>query len=113
MHKVAETLPNLFADVLPDADDVARRSHLHDLPVVRHVVESGMDQQSAFAKHRLDIERHLHVGGIHAFVLQDHCIEFQNASFFGVHDCKDTKKAAVQRPRLEVPAIKNVYSIGI
>jgi len=77
MHWVAETLSNLLADVLPYSDDITWRSHLHDLPVVGHTIEGGVNQQSAFAKHRLDVERHLHVGGVHAFVLQDHRIEFQ------------------------------------
>ena len=77
MHRVAETLSNLFADVLPYPDDVARRSHLNDLAIVRHTVKSGVNQQTAFAEYRLDVERHLHVGGVHAFVLQDHRIEFQ------------------------------------
>ena len=44
MHGVAETLANLFSNVFPQSDDMARRSHLHDLAVVRHTVESGMNQ---------------------------------------------------------------------
>ena len=42
MYHVAKTLANLFADVLPQADDEARRSHLDDLAVVRYAVEGGM-----------------------------------------------------------------------
>ena len=42
MHRVAKSLANLFADVLPQADDEAWRSHLDNLPVVRHAVEGGM-----------------------------------------------------------------------
>ena len=91
MHWVAETLSNLLADVFPNADDVAWRSHLHDLAVVGHSVESGVDQQTALAKHRLDVERHLHVGGVHIFVLQDYRIEFQYVIVFGIHSCKYTK----------------------
>ena len=71
MHEVAEALANLFADVFPYADDVARRTHLHDLAVVGNSVEGGVNRQSAFAEKRFDVERHLDVGGIHAFVLQD------------------------------------------
>ena len=108
MHWVAETLSNLFADVFPKADDVARRSHLNDLAIVRHPIEGGVNRQAAFAEEGLDVERHLHVGRIHVFVLQDYRIEFQNASFFGVHGCKDTKKAAARRPRLGAPAIKMI-----
>ena len=59
MHWVAETLSNLLADVFPNADDVAWCSHLHDLAVVGHSVESGVDQQTAFAEYRLDVERRL------------------------------------------------------
>ena len=76
MYRVVETLSNLLADVFPKADDIARRSHLHDLAIVRHTVESGVDQQSAFAIHRLDVERHLHVCGVHVLVLQDYRIKF-------------------------------------
>ena len=85
MHRVAETLSNLFAYVFPDTDDVAGRSHLDNLTVVRQPVEGGMHQQPSFAEERLDVEWHLHVGGIHVLVLQDHRIEFQYASFFWVH----------------------------
>ena len=77
MHWVAETFANLLADVFPNADDVAWRSHFHDLTVVGRTIKSGVNQQTAFAEHRLDVERHLHVGSIHVFVLQDHRIEFQ------------------------------------
>ena len=77
MHHVAKGLSNLFLDVFPNPDDVARRSHFHDLAVVGHTIESGMDQQSAFAEHRLDVERHLHVCGVHVLVLQDYRIKFQ------------------------------------
>ena len=92
MHWVAETLSNLFSDFLPNTNDVTRRSHLNDLAIVRHTVKSGVNQQSAFAEHCLDVERHLHVGGVHIFVLQDYRIEFQYAIVFGVHSCKGTKK---------------------
>ena len=85
MHEVAEALANLFADVFPDADDVARRTHLHDLAVVGNSVEGGVNQQSAFAEKHLDVERHLNVGGIHILVLQDRSIEFKNACFFCIH----------------------------
>ena len=85
MHQIAEAFPYLFADVLPDADDVTGRSHLHNLAVVGHAVEGSVYQQPAFAIERLDVERHLHVGGIHVLVLQDHRIEFQYASFFWAH----------------------------
>ena len=96
MYRIAEALSNLFADVLPYPDDIARRSHFHDLPVVGHTVESGVDQQTSFAEHRLDVERHLHVCGVHVFILQDYCIKFQYASSFGVHGCKGIKKTAAQ-----------------
>ena len=92
MHWVAETFAYLLADVFPYADDVTRRFHLNDLAIIWHSIESGVHQQTAFAEHRLDVERHLNVGGIHAFVLQDHCIEFQKVSVSGVHGCKGTKK---------------------
>ena len=85
MHCIAEVLAYLFANILPDADDIARRSHLHNLAVVGHTVKSGMHQQSAFAEHRLNVERYLHVGGIHVLVLQDFRIEFEYAGFLGVH----------------------------
>ena len=76
MHRVAKSLAYLFADVLPQADDEARRSHLDDLTVVRYAVEGGMDRQPTFAKDCLDVERHLHVCGIHVLVLDDDGIEF-------------------------------------
>ncbi len=76
MHHVAKSLAYLFADVLPQADDEARRSHLDNLPVVWHAVEGGMDRQPTFAKERLDVERNLNVCGIHIFVLDDDGIEF-------------------------------------
>ena len=85
MHHVAEALAHLFAYVFPDTDDVAGRSHLDNLTVVRQPVEGGVHQQPSFAEERLDVEWHLHVGGIHILVLQDHRIEFQYASFFWVH----------------------------
>ena len=78
MHYVTKALPNPFADVLADADDVARRSHADDLSVVGHAVESGVDRQPAFAEQGLDVERHLDVGGIHILVLQDDGIEFNS-----------------------------------
>ena len=71
MHRVAKTLANLFADVLPQADDKARRSHLDNLPIVWHAVEGGMDRQPSFPKERLDVERHLDLSGIHVLVLDD------------------------------------------
>ena len=43
MHWVAETFANLLADVLTYPDDIARRSHLHNLPVIRHTIKGGMD----------------------------------------------------------------------
>ena len=85
MHHIAEAFPYLFADVLPDTDDVAGRSHLHELAVVWYPVEGSVYQQPAFAIERLDVERHLDVGGIHILVLQDYRIEFQYASFFWAH----------------------------
>ena len=96
MYRIAEALSNLFADVLPYPDDIARRSHFHDLAVIRDTIESGVDQQTSFAEHRLDVERHLHVCGVHVFILQDYCIKFQYASSFGVHGCKGIKKTAAQ-----------------
>ena len=92
MHHIAEAFPYLFADVLPDADDVAGRSHLHDLTVVRHAVECSVYQQPAFAEERLYVERHLNVGGIHILVLQDYRIEFQYASFFWAHPRKAVRR---------------------
>ena len=79
MHRVAKTLANLLADVLPQSDDEARCPHLHDLAVVWHTIESGVDQQAAFAEHRLDVEWHFHIGGIHIAVLQDDGIEFHES----------------------------------
>ena len=43
MHLVAKSLAYLFADVLPQADDEARRSHFDDLPIVWHAVEGGVN----------------------------------------------------------------------
>ena len=77
MHGVSETFADLFPYVFPQSDDITWRSHLHDLAVVGHTVESGVNQKATFAEQRLDVERHLHVGGIHTFVLQDDCVEFQ------------------------------------
>ena len=57
MHHVAKTFANLFADVLPQADDEARRPHLDDLPVVRYAVEGGMNRQATFPEECLDVER--------------------------------------------------------
>lgn len=94
MYCVAEALANLFADVFPYSDDIAQCSHFHYLAVVGYPVESGVYQQATFAEYCLDVERHLNVSGIHVFVLQDYCIEFQCGSFFRVHGGKSTKKAA-------------------
>ena len=76
MHHVAKTFANLFADVLPQADDKARHSHLDDLAVVWHAVEGGMDRQPTFAEECLDVERHFDISGIHILVLDDDGIEF-------------------------------------
>ena len=80
VHHVAETFPDLLADVFSDSDDMARRPHADDLPVVWHPIEGGMDQESPFAEHRLDVERHLDVGRIHTFVLENDGIEFKRGS---------------------------------
>ena len=64
MHDVAETLSYLFANVLPNPNDVARRSHLHNLAVVRHTIKRGVNLWN------------LNVCGVHTSVLQDYCIEF-------------------------------------
>ena len=85
MHCVAEALANLFADILSYPNNMAKRSHFHHLAIVRHPIESGMNQQTTFAEYCFDVERHLHVGSIHVFVLQNYCIKFQNAIFFDVH----------------------------
>jgi len=77
MHHISEILPDLLADVLPNSDDMAGCPHLNDLSVVGHAIERGMDRQTAFTEHRLDVERYLHVGGVHVFVLQDDCVKFQ------------------------------------
>ena len=69
MHHITKALAKLLADVFSDSDDIAGRSHLHDLAIVWHAVESGVNQQAAFAEERLDVERHLHVCGIHVSVL--------------------------------------------
>ena len=79
MHLVAETLANLFADVLSQPDDEAWCPHLHDLAVVWHTVKSGVDQQTAFVEQCLDVEWHLHVSSIHIAVLKDNGIEFQES----------------------------------
>ena len=76
MHHVAKSLANLFADVLPQADDEAWRSHLDNLTVVWHPIKGGMDRQPTFAKDCLDVERHLDISGIHVLVLDDDGIEF-------------------------------------
>ena len=76
MYCVAKTFSNLFPDVLPQANDEARRPHLDDLAIVRHAVEGGMYRQSPFAEERLDVEGHLHVSGIHSLVLDDDGVEF-------------------------------------
>ena len=77
MHCIPKTFPNLFPDVLPQPNDKARRSHFHDLAVVGNTVKGGMNQQATLAEQGFDVKRHLNVGGIHAFVLQDDGIEFQ------------------------------------
>lgn len=77
MHRVAETLADLYADVFSNTDDMAWCPHFHNLAIVRYTVEGGMDRQTAFTEHRLDVERYLHVGGVHVFVLQDDCVKFQ------------------------------------
>ena len=76
MHHVAKALANLFSDVLTHTDDEARRPHLDDLPVVWHTVEGGVNRQSTFPEDCLDVERHLHVCGIHVLVLVDDGFEF-------------------------------------
>ena len=77
MYYIAESFSDLFADILPNANDETGRPHLHYLAVVGHTVEGGVNSQSAFAEECLDVERHLHVGGIHILVLQDDGIEFE------------------------------------
>lgn len=79
MNLVAETLANLFADVLSQSDDEARSPHLHDLAVVWHTVKSGVDRHTTFAKQYLDVEWHLNIGGIHITILKDDSIEFQES----------------------------------
>lgn len=69
VHHVAETFPDLLADVFADADDEAGRSHLDDLAVVGHTVEGGVDRKAAFAVQGFDVEGNLHVGGVHVLVL--------------------------------------------
>ncbi len=76
MHRVAKALANLFSDVLTHTDDEARRPHFYDLPIVRHIVEGGVNRQSTFPEDCLDVERHLHVCGIHVLVLVDDGFEF-------------------------------------
>ena len=76
MHHVTEALANLFADVLPHTNDEARRSHLDNLPVVRHAVKSSVNCQTSFSKERLDVEGHLDISGIHILVLDDDGIQF-------------------------------------
>ena len=49
MHHVAETLPELLADVFADADDEAGCPLLDDLAVVGHTVEGGVDGKATFA----------------------------------------------------------------
>ena len=78
MHEVAEALANLFADVFPYADDVARRTHLHDLAVVGNSVEGGVNRQSAFAEKRFDVEWHFDIGSIHIFILKNYCVKFKH-----------------------------------
>ena len=114
MHRVAKTLANLLADVLPQSDDEARCPHLHDLAVVWHTVKSGVDQQTAFAEQCPDVEWHLNIGGIHIAVLKDNGIEFHEfgfvhfALFFLGFDCCNALQAslfpskAISRANLKV-----------
>ena len=76
MYLVAETFPDLLADVLADADDETGRSHLDDLTVVGHAVEGGVDRKAAFAVQGFDVKGDFHVGGIHVLVFDDHRVEF-------------------------------------
>jgi len=85
MHCVAEALSHLFADILPYPYDIARCPHADYLPIIRHAVKGSVNQQPAFTEHRLDVEWHLHVSGIHVLILQDDSVKFQNVSFFDVH----------------------------
>ena len=68
MNRVAKTFADLFPNIFPQPNDEARRSHPHDLPVVWHPIEGGMEQQPTLAEHRLDVERHLDVGCVQALV---------------------------------------------
>ena len=79
MDHVTKTFTYPFSDVLSQSNNETRCAPLHDLTIIKHTVESGMHQKATFAEHRLDVERHLHVSGIHTFVLQDDRIEFQKS----------------------------------
>lgn len=87
MHQGAEGFANLFADVLSYAYDVAGSAHFHDLAVVVDTVEGGVNQQAAFAEESFDVERHLHIGGIHILALQDYRIEFQHTYSIASMSC--------------------------
>ena len=93
MHHIAKTLADLFPDVFPQPDNKTRCAHLYDLAVVSHFVESSVNQQSTLAKQRLDVERYFHIGGIHALVLQDDCVEFQRSCHFLKSFGKNRKNA--------------------
>ena len=56
MDRITKTLADLFPDVLSQSNNKTRHSHFHDLSVIRHTVESGMDQKSALAEYRIDVE---------------------------------------------------------
>ena len=77
-YRITEGLSYLFANVFTDSDDVARRSHLHDLAVVRHAIEGDMNRKATFAEKRFDVEWHLDIGGVHIFVLEDYCVKFKH-----------------------------------
>lgn len=77
MHRVAEGFADLFADVFAEADDITRCPHLHYLAVVGYPVECGVYRQTAFAEESLDVERHLHISGIHIPALQYDCVKLE------------------------------------
>ena len=64
MHHIPETLANLLADVLSNANDMARCPHFYDLPIVRHVIFD--DARARFLARQagdteLDGQRFLHL----------------------------------------------------
>ena len=72
---ISKGFMDLSTNIFPYADDIVRGSHADDLPIIRDVVESGVDSQPPFSIDGFDIDGDDHIGCIHGSVLQENSME--------------------------------------